>query len=258
MTVSLCLSGGGARGAFELGVLQYLDENNVTINNISASSIGSIIACSYASGVKPKEILEIFKKPELQSSIKFNLTNIFSGGVFSIDLNTPIINKLLPIKNLEDIPINIYICIYDMKSKKIEYINEGNVKDVCLCSVSLIPVFKAIKMKNKTLIDGGLKDNLPITPLLKFEDKILSVDLFPKKDNSTKEYKNKKFNFNPIKALQRYVFKDMIINQKISIEKSDYYLTNEKLRNKKVLSFKDLDENFYLGYETACEYFKAI
>ncbi|MEN8718577.1 MAG: patatin-like phospholipase family protein [Sulfurovum sp.] len=254
MTVSLCLSGGGARGAFELGVLQYLDENNVTINNISASSIGSIIACSYGSGVKPKEILEIFKKQELQSAIKFKLRNIFSGGMFSIDLDTPIINELFPIKNLENIPKNIYICIYDMKSKKIEYINKGNVKDVCLCSVSLIPVFKAIKIKGKTLIDGGLKDNLPITPLLKFEDKILSVDLFPKKS----EYKHKKFNFNPIKTLQRYIFNDMIINQKISIEKSDYYLTNEKLRNKKVLSFKDLDENFHLGYETVSDYFKPL
>ena len=35
MSISLVLSGGAARGAFELGVLQYFDEQNIHIKNIS-------------------------------------------------------------------------------------------------------------------------------------------------------------------------------------------------------------------------------
>jgi len=250
MSISLCLGGGGARGAFELGVLQYIDEKNIKISNISGSSIGSVIACSYSSGVSPKKILEIFKTKEIKNTIKFNFSNLLSMGIFNIDENNTIINELFPIKNMEDINKNVYVCVYDIKAKKIEYLNSGRVLDACLSSCALTPIFKAKKHDDKLYIDGGLKDSLPITPLLKYDEKILSIDLFPK--NVT----TKKRSFNPIKILKRKVLSELIKNHNFSISKSDFYLTNQNLRRKKILSFDKLDENFNLGYETAKEFFK--
>ena len=57
--VSLCLSGGAARGAFHLGVLSVLEENNVQIKAISGSSVGALIGGSLACGKNSKEIFDI-------------------------------------------------------------------------------------------------------------------------------------------------------------------------------------------------------
>ena len=54
--LAVVLSGGGARGAIHLGVLQALDEYKIKIDAISGSSIGAIIGSLYCAGVNPYEI----------------------------------------------------------------------------------------------------------------------------------------------------------------------------------------------------------
>ena len=54
MKINLVLSGGAARGAFHLGIIEALLENGVEIEAISGSSIGAIIGVSLAAGVSPK------------------------------------------------------------------------------------------------------------------------------------------------------------------------------------------------------------
>ena len=48
--ISLTLSSGGARGLAHIGVIEVLLENNYEIEQISGSSIGSVVASMYASG----------------------------------------------------------------------------------------------------------------------------------------------------------------------------------------------------------------
>ena len=59
--VGLALSGGGAKGASHIGVLQALKEAGVDIFAISGTSSGSIVATLYASGYTPYQILKLFK-----------------------------------------------------------------------------------------------------------------------------------------------------------------------------------------------------
>lgn len=73
MDINLSLSGGAARGAYHLGVLQKLDEIGVCIKRISGASIGSFVAVAYASGFKPFEILEIIKTDKFKSAFSLNL-----------------------------------------------------------------------------------------------------------------------------------------------------------------------------------------
>ncbi len=87
MKLALVLSGGAARGAFHLGVLAYLEDNNIEISAYSATSIGAIIACSHASGIKAREILEIFKSKEVKDTLKFNYLN---KGLIKVDENHPV------------------------------------------------------------------------------------------------------------------------------------------------------------------------
>ncbi len=113
--LAIALGGGAARGAFHLGVLHYCEENNISINAYSGSSIGSIISASHASGVKAKEQLKIFASKDVRQALKFNY---FRNGLLKIDSTNKIIKELLPIENLEDIPKPVYVNAYDVKEKK--------------------------------------------------------------------------------------------------------------------------------------------
>lgn len=250
MKFGLVLSGGAARGAFQLGVLHFMEENNIQIDSYSGSSIGAIIATSHASGINAKEQLKIFSSSELKKVLKFNY---FKKGLIKIDMNHHILNDLLPIKNFEEIPKKVFVNAYDTKRKELHYFDKGDTHQLCLASSALVPLFKPISYKGMNLIDGGLIDNLPVRPLLDGEHEIYSVDVIPRRQSQ-----NKRRGFNPIKMAKRKIFSHWIDNAKYSVAHSDYYITNQKILSFKMFTFKELNECFNFGYKEAQKHFKII
>ena len=59
--LALVLSGGGARGAAEIGALRVLEELHIVPDLIVGTSIGSIVGGLYATGWTPDEIEELLK-----------------------------------------------------------------------------------------------------------------------------------------------------------------------------------------------------
>src|SRR5579885_2968085 len=60
--VGLALSGGGALGLSEIGILQWMEENHIPIDRIAGTSMGGIIGAMYATGMTPTEITSFAKK----------------------------------------------------------------------------------------------------------------------------------------------------------------------------------------------------
>ena len=249
MNLALALGGGAARGAFHLGVLHYCEENNIEINAYSGSSIGSIISCSHASGIKAKEQLKIFSSKDIRQALKFNY---FRNGLLKIDSSNKIIKELLPIENIKDIPKPVFINAYDIKEKKLHYFSEGNTITLCMASSALIPLFKPVKYKTMQLIDGGLFDNVPIKPLQNKDYDIFAVDLFPKSKSSPKR------KINPIKTIKRKLLKQLHENHKHSIENTHYYLGTPHINGFSLFTFKEINECFSLGFKEAKNYFQTI
>ena len=247
MKLGLVLSGGAARGAFHLGVLQFLEEQNIKIDAYSGSSIGAIISVSHASGISAKEQLKIFSSNDIKQVLKFNYLN---KGLLKIDTKHQILNELLPIKNLENLPKKVFVNAYDLKSKKLYYFDKGDSHELCMASSALTPLFRPIKYKNMELIDGGLFDNMPIKPLLDLKHEIYTVDVMP-----SKNIFNQKVSYNPIKRLKRKIFKQLIENAKYSIEHTNHYITSPEIRHFKMFTFKELKNCFNLGYKEAQKHF---
>ena len=63
-TVGLVLSGGGAKGIAHIGLIQALEENNIPIDYITGTSMGSIVGALYAMGYTPQEMLAIMTSQE--------------------------------------------------------------------------------------------------------------------------------------------------------------------------------------------------
>jgi len=236
--ITLALSGGAAKGAYHLGVLQYLDEQKVHIKAISATSIGAIIGASYACGISPKEQLEIFKSKEFKNIFSLNL---FSGSLLKVDTKAEILKKLIPLDNLEDLSIPLYLSAVDMHSGEYLSFSIGDVKQICLAASALVPMFSPVAYSDKTLIDGGIINNMPIKPLEKYPYKIVGVNLKPV------SYEDTKNNFFSI--LKRVMFLRTYGNAQMSKNKCDVYITSFALEKYSMFSFKHLDAMFKLGYE---------
>ena len=53
-TVGLVLTGGGARGAAHVGVIQALEESHIPIDFVVGTSVGALVGGYYASGWTPQ------------------------------------------------------------------------------------------------------------------------------------------------------------------------------------------------------------
>ena len=87
--LGIALSGGGAKGAAHIGVLQALHEANIKVDLISGTSSGSIIASLYAAGYEPYDILKIFNAycthiADYDKMLPFKLGSVFFKGRINI------------------------------------------------------------------------------------------------------------------------------------------------------------------------------
>ncbi len=239
MKISLALSGGAARGAFHLGVIEALVENGFEIGVISGSSIGAIVGVSYASGVSPKEQLEIFCSSELKKVIKFNYLR---RSLLKIDIKNQFVEKIIPIKNIEDTKIKVYVTTIDLISGKVIRFEKGDAKTLCMASSALIPLFKPISYENWQLADGGIMDNLPTKPLKEHNLPIIGVDLHPKEIG----FKN---SFSGLIARTLYLsWRANTINH---INDCNIYITNDKLTKYGLFKTTHLRDLYELGLQSA-------
>ena len=242
--ITLCLSGGAARGAYHLGVLQYIEESGIEVKAISATSIGAIIAASWLSGVSAKEQLAIFKSREFKKIFSFNF---FRGSLFSIDTTAKIIKKLVPKKNIEDLPIPLHVSAVDINSGQNIYFDSGDIVTLCIASSALIPVFKPIRYNEKMLADGGFIDHIPLLPLQSYPYKIVGVNLHP--------IYEREVDVGIFSYIKRILYLSTYRDSFEASVHSDIYITSKKLLGYSLFSFNRFDELFELGYQDAQERF---
>lgn len=68
MKRALILSGGGARGAYQAGVLRYLEEIQFKPDIICGTSVGAITATAMGCGMNSAEITKLWKSIEAKKS----------------------------------------------------------------------------------------------------------------------------------------------------------------------------------------------
>jgi NTE family protein len=238
--IVLALSGGGARGAYHLGVLHYLDEQNIGVKAICSTSIGSIIAVSYASGVAPKEQLEILKSKSLKKMFSFAW---LKESVFKVDMDSKVIDALVKKQKLEDLSIPVYVTALDLQNGDEIVFSSGDIKTICQASSALVPVFKPVEYEGRVLVDGGFYNYLPFDPLKKYNLPIVGVNLYPLLKNKSRP------------RLISYLKKVIAIKmyKRVNMQKDllDFYISNDELANFSIFSLKNFDELFEMGYKEA-------
>ncbi|EDM23408.1 patatin-like phospholipase family protein [Caminibacter mediatlanticus] len=240
MKLSIALSGGAARGVFHLGFLDVLLKEGVEIKEISGSSAGAIVAGAIACKIPLKDIFEIVKSKEFKSIFKFSLKT----GLFKIDLNSTILDKFFLYDDLSKSDIPLFICVTDFQEEKALYLNAGDPKKIIPASCAIYPFFEPIVYKDKILVDGGYKDNLPSSPL---NGNILGINVVPNCKIEKLTHKNI-----IIKISQ------MLIRNTINYEKIKYLIEPQEICKIRAFSFNDLDECYGLGKKYAFNWLRQL
>jgi NTE family protein len=197
--VAVVLSGGGARGLSQIGVLRALKEADIPINIITGTSMGSIVGGLYAAGYSFDQIDSIVSNTDwdalLASDRETNRSELFvdqkiteDKAIFSLRwegfkpiLPTSLNNgqKMASFLNLLafQAPIHVDSSFDELNGKfravstdlitgRQVLIGTGSLSEAMRASSSVSFLLSPIKIDSLLLVDGGLVANIPVKAAL--------------------------------------------------------------------------------------------
>ena len=202
--VGLALGGGGAKASAEIGVLKFLEKENIRVNCIAGSSMGAVIGGLYAAGYSAQEIEEMWLTEDWLAL--FEETAVFVGGdrtIFGLirgdDFEENLRRALLrkSCVRIEDTERNkkIKFCctatrIVNKASLSEVDLDTGDMAKAIRASMTYpAPVvgYKPFHYYGMRLADGGLLNNLPVDVVRKMGAEIvIAVDLETMQKNNKK------------------------------------------------------------------------
>lgn len=174
--LGIVLSGGGARGFAHCGALQALEEMGLRPDIMAGVSAGSVVTVMYAAGMKPKEILKVFTDAKFGDFAELAVPR---DGFFSMDGFRRMLRRTIPYRDLADLPLPAVVCATDLDHNKAVAFSEGDIADCVSASCSIPIVFKPVKIKGVTYVDGGVTANLPAWALRDKCKYLLGVNCSP-------------------------------------------------------------------------------
>jgi NTE family protein len=173
--VGLALGGGAVLGAVHIGVLKALEESKYNVRWISGTSIGAFVAALYAFDHNASEIEEIASELSWFDISKIAISKM---GILSNSKLGDVLADIIGEKLFEDASIPLAIVASDIvKGEKI-VIDKGDVTKAVMASTCIPGIFSPIEFNERLLVDGGIIENIPISPLKEMgAEKIISVDL---------------------------------------------------------------------------------
>jgi NTE family protein len=207
--IGLALAGGGARGAAHVGVLQMLEQLHVPVDYVAGTSMGAIIGGLYAAGLSADELREAllaidwadalsdsprrqdlsFRRKEDDRRYLFDL----EGGIRDSRLRFPsglrsgqklgfLLERLtLSAASTDDfdrLPIPFRAVATDIYTGDPVVLGHGSLATALRASMAIPGVFTAVELDGRTLVDGGISNNLPVDVVRAMgADIVIAVDL---------------------------------------------------------------------------------
>ena len=198
MKRAIVLSGGGAKGAYQIGVWKALRKLKLNYSIVTGTSVGALNGAFFVQKDYFKAVhmwyhmsfSHVFEHMDgdyhtLEGKKNILLTyakGILNGGM-DISRLEETLDKYLNVKRFYRSPIDfglITVNLSDMKPVSIckKDIKPQELKDYLIASASCFPAFPVKEIRGKKYIDGGYYDNIPIQLALDLgADEIIAVDL---------------------------------------------------------------------------------
>ncbi|NWF89132.1 MAG: BamA/TamA family outer membrane protein [Ignavibacteriaceae bacterium] len=282
--VALALSGGGARGFAQIGVLKAFEEAKIPINIIIGTSMGSIVGGLYSAGYSVHELDSLAKNLDWNSFValdrKTNRRDLFVDQKITEDkavLNLrlqglkPIIptsindgqlltNKLnllalhAPIHAANGFNNLLYkfraVCT-DLVSGELVLLGEGSLGLALRASSSVSFLLSPTKLDSLLLVDGGLVANVPVKPAIEQgANFVIAV-------NTTSDLHSERELIYPWIVADQVVSIPMKLLNQSQLSLADF-IVQPKLDNIISNDFSNIDSIINLGYTCAASQMKIL
>lgn len=208
---SLCLGGGGGKGAYQIGVFQALYEYGLykNIHAVSGASIGSLNGLLFIMG-DPYTAEKCWKEINQLSLFEYDSDLIFNGvpGFASVDYMIQLVNKYIDFNHFYQSGIDLYLGVTEVATPKQVGANDRkrplyikanklpkNEIETLLSASSAMPhIYEAVSYQGMSLVDGGVTDNIPVKPLYDSGSRhIILVGLNPEAKKNLSDYPDAEF-----------------------------------------------------------------
>ena len=185
--VALVLGGGGLKGFAHIGVLRALEERGIVPDVYAGTSIGALIAAAYLGGTPVDEL-----QARAEALRKRDLFRINHLGMLLERMRSPSIYLEEPLRALcadalsdvtfDDLPKRLLVNTVDLDHGArvvwgLPGLENVSVRDAVYASCALPGFFPPGRVGERTCIDGGVVDNLPVSVASQFADLIVAVDV---------------------------------------------------------------------------------
>lgn len=192
--IGLALGGGGSRGSAHVGVLKVLKEENIPIDLVAGTSIGSVVGGYYAAGKPVDEIEELFLKgtftkeftpmpylriatEPLELSLRLfgykPYDGLYRGWKFR-----GYVKKHLGDKTIEQLKIPYGAVVTDVVSGESCRLTSGDLAVAMQASTAVPGLKKPVQIGDRLYCDGGLINNVPVNHVREMgADFVIAVDI---------------------------------------------------------------------------------
>lgn len=204
----LALSGGGALGLAEIGIIEWLEQNHIPVDRIAGTSMGSVIAAMYASGMTPAEIEKFaeaidwyevmlpeptygqlaYRRKQDRRDYQIDAPLGLKHGLKGPNGIDPghgiglLLDRIAfpesGVASFDDLPIPFSCVATDMLDGDRVVLHDGSLAAAVRASMAIPGVFTPIEINGRVLADGGMVENIPVETVREMDsDVVIAVNL---------------------------------------------------------------------------------
>ncbi len=193
---AVVLSGGGSKGAYEIGVWKALRKLHIHYDIVTGTSVGALNGALMTQKSYYKALYiwhklnmkllfgnEAIENTNTKEVIKMYKDNFLKNGGMDTKELANLIDKSLNKKKFYNSKINYGLVTMNLSTFKPVQLTKKEIKeeqltDYLIASASCYPAFQTKKIDGEKYIDGGFFDNMPVNLALKMgATEIIAVNL---------------------------------------------------------------------------------
>ena len=190
--VGVVLSGGGAKGMAHIGVLKVLEKAGIPVDIVTGTSMGSIIGGLYAIGYNANSLDSMVRVQDwsyvitdkedlrrqslndrkkqntylLSTGLTIGKRDLQAGGIIKGKNLAELFNQLCvgfadSLDFSRDLPIPFACVATDIIDNSEVDFHSGRLPQAMRASMAIPAAFSPVRIGEKVLVDGGLKNNYP-------------------------------------------------------------------------------------------------
>jgi len=164
-TVALALGTGGARGLAHIGAIEAIVAAGYRITAVSGSSMGALIGGIYAAGKLDvyRDWVCALQKIDVLKLVDWTLSG---AGLIKGERIIDALRDLIGEVDIEALSIPFTAVATDLDREREVWLTRGPLFDAIRASIAIPTIFRPHPVHGHRLVDGGLMNPLPLTPLL--------------------------------------------------------------------------------------------